>query len=72
MLCKTRCLIRVGQGRSDGRHKTNPSFHAITKISRILRMLAMFMMGIKKSIKEAQYHDSILKASQEHSGDQVM
>ena len=62
VLSKTRCLIRVGVGRSDGRHKANPSFHAITKISRILGISAMLMMGINKSIKEAQYHDSISKA----------
>ena len=30
------------------------------------------MMGIDKSIKEAENYNSILKASQEHSGDQVM
>ena len=36
---KTRCLICVGVGKSDGRHKANPSIHAITKISRILETL---------------------------------
>ena len=30
------------------------------------------MMGIDRSIKEAQNHNTILKASQEHPGDQVM
>ena len=58
---KTRCLIRVGVGRSDGRHKANPSFHAITKMSRILGILAVFMMGIEECVKEAQNHNTILK-----------
>ena len=26
MLSKTRCLVRVGVGKSDGRHEANPSF----------------------------------------------
>ena len=69
---KTRCLMCVGVGRSDGRHKANPSFHAITKISRILGTLAMLMMGINKSIKETQYHNSISKAVQEQTGDRVV
>ena len=30
----------------------NPSFHAITKISRILEALAVLMMSINKSVKE--------------------
>ena len=30
------------------------------------------MMGINKGVKEAHYHDSILKAPQEHSSDQVV
>ena len=29
------------------------------------------MMGINKGVKEAHDHDTILKASQEHPGDQV-
>ena len=62
MLSKTRCLIRVGVGRSDGRQTANSSFHAVIKISRILGTFAMLMMGINKSIKEAQYHNSIWKA----------
>ena len=53
VLRKTRCLICVGVGRSDGRHKANPSFHAITKVSSVLRVKAVFMMGIDKSIEEA-------------------
>ena len=69
---ETSCLICVGVGRSDGRHKANPSFHAITKISRILKALAVLMMGIDKGIEEAHHHDTTLKASQEHSGDQFV
>ena len=29
-------------------------------------------MGIDKGIEEAQDHDSILKASHEHTGDQIV
>ena len=76
MCRETRCLVCVGVGRSDGRHngrhKANPSFHAITKISRILGTLAMLMMGINESVKETQYHNSIWKASQKHPTDQVV
>ena len=72
MSSKTRCLICVGVGRSDGCHEANPSFHAITKISRILEALTVLVMGINKGVEEAHHHDSILKASQEHIGDQVM
>ena len=71
-LSKTRCLIRVGVGRSDGRHKANPSFHVIINVSRILEALAVLMMGIDKGVKEIQNHESKLKAPQEPSGDQVV
>ena len=37
-----------------------------------LEALAVLMMGTNKGVKEAHYHDSMLKNSQEHSGDQVM
>ena len=47
-------------------------FYAITKVSRVLRVKAVLMMGIDTSIKEAQNHNTIMKASQEHLGDQVM
>ena len=69
---KTRCLICVGIGRNDGRHKANSSCHAITKISRILGTLAMLVMGINKSVKETQFHNSILKTLQEQTSDQVV
>ena len=72
VLSKTRCLMCVGVGRSDGRHKANPSFHAITKISRIREALAVLMMGNKtKASRKPHYHDSTLKAPQEHC-DQVV
>ena len=66
------CRVRVDVGRSYGRHKANPSFHAITKIARILETLAVLMMGINESVKETQHNNTILKALQEHPGDQVM
>ena len=50
---KTNCLVRVGVGRSDGRHESNPSCQAITKVPSICRVEAMFMMGIDKCVKEA-------------------
>ena len=52
--------------------RTNPSSHAITKISRILGTWAMLKMGKDKSIKKAQYHYSILNALQEDLSDQVV
>ena len=72
VLRKTRCLISVGVGRSDGCHKADPSFHAITKAPRILEALTVLVMGINKGVNDAHHHDSILEASQEHMGDQVM
>ena len=72
MLGKTRCLIRVGVGKSDGRHKANSSFHGIIKNSRILGNLAMLMMCVNKSIKETKDPNSILKALQEDPSDQVV
>ena len=33
---------------------------------------AVFMMGIDKSIEEAQNHDTVLRTSHEHTGDQVV
>ena len=72
MSSKTSCLICVGVGRSDGHHKANPSFHAITKVSRILETLTVLMMGINKGVKETHYHNSMLKALQEQTSDQVV
>ena len=69
---KTRCLIRVGAGRSDGRHKADPPCYTITKVSRILLTLAVLMMGINKGVEETQYHNSILKALQEQTSDEVV
>ena len=60
---KTNCLVRVGVGRSDGGHESNPSLQTITKIPNVCRIKAVFMMGID---------NTILKAPQEHSGDQVV
>ena len=52
--------------------KTDSPFHAIPKMSRILNISAVVAMGVDKGIHEAHHHDSILEASQEHLGDQVM
>ena len=68
----TKCLVRVGLGRSDGGHEANPSCQTITKVPRVLRVKAVFMMGLDKCIKKAQNHNTILKASQEHPGSQVV
>ena len=35
VLRKTRCLVRVGVGRSDGRHKADSSLHTSAKVPRI-------------------------------------
>ena len=42
------------------------------KNSRILGILAVLMMGIDKGVKEAHYHNSMLKALQEQTSDQVV
>ena len=69
---KTKCLVRVGVGRSDGCHESNSSCQTITKVPSVCRMKAVFMMGIDKCVKEAQNHNTILKASQEYLRDQVV
>ena len=66
------CLVRVGVGRGDGCHETDSSFHAITKVSRIIDASAVLMMSINERANEAHHHDPILEASQEHLGDQGM
>ena len=60
MLRKTRCLIRVGVGKSADNQKSNPSFRAITKVSKILGVKAVLVMGIDRGIKKAQNNDSTL------------
>ena len=62
----------MGVGGIDGRHEADPSFHAITKISRIIDASAVLIVSIDKGVKEAHHHDPILETSQEHLGDQVM
>ena len=57
---ETSCLICVGVDRSDGRHKTNPSFHVITKKN--FEASAVLIIGINKGVKETHYHNSTLKA----------
>ena len=58
-------------GGGDGCHETDSSFHAITKVSRIIDA-SVLMMSINERVNEAHHHDPILEASQEHLGDQVM
>ena len=70
--CRHVCLICVGAGRSDGRHEADSSLHAITKVPRIFNNSKMQVIGINKGDKEAHHHNTKLKASQEHPGDQVM
>ena len=64
--------IWLWAGRSDSHHAADSPFHAIPKISRILDASAVLMLNLNKGVNEAHYHDSILKASQEHLGDQVV
>ena len=68
----TNCLIRVGVGRSDGGHESNPSCQRITKVPNVCRIKAVLMMGIYKCVKKAQNHNTILKTPQEHTEDQVV
>ena len=63
---KTNCLVRVGVGRSDSGHESNPSRKAITTAPSVCRIKAVFMMVIDKCVKEAQNHSTILKVPQEH------
>ena len=65
------CLVRASVGRSDSRLEADSPFYRITKVSRILDATTV-LMGIHKGVNEAHHHDPILKASQEHLGDQVM
>ena len=51
------------------RHES--SFHAITQVSRVLRVKAVSMISIDEGIEEAQNHKSILNVSHEHTGDQI-
>ena len=56
---ETSCLICVGVGRSDGRHKADSSLHAITKVPRVFDNSTVLMMGINKGVKGSpspQYH----------------
>ena len=53
VLSETSCLTCVGIGRSDSRHKTDSSLHAITKVPRILENATVLMMGINKGVKES-------------------
>ena len=61
--CQTGHLVCVSIGRSDSLHETNSPFHAITKVSRILNISAVVIMGIDKSVNEAHYNDPILETS---------
>ena len=72
MSCQTGCLVRVIIGRSDVSHKAYFSFHAIPKTSRTFNISAVMIMGINKSINEANYLDSMLDASKKYMGDQIM
>ena len=69
---KTGCLTRVGVSRSDSRHEADPSFHAISKVPKILEALTALVMGKNNGVNETHQGDSILEASQEHLGGQVM
>ena len=42
------------------------------KLPALAEIKAVFVMGIDKCVKEAQNHNTILKAPQEHPGDQVV
>ena len=70
--CEACCLERMGVGRSDSSLKADSSLQAVTKVPRILDTSTVLMMRIHKRVNEAHHHDPMLKASQEHSGVQVM
>ena len=63
---------RVSVGRSDRRHEADSPFDAITKVSRIFDASTVLMVGTNIGVNEAHHQGSILEASHEHLGDQVM
>ena len=69
---QTNCLVGVGVGRSDGGHESNSSCHTITKVPSVCQVTAVLVMSIDECVKKTQNHDAILKASQEHPGDQIV
>ena len=69
--CQADYLTSVGVGRSDSRHEADSPFYTITKVSGILDV-AVKMMGINYGVNKAHHHNPVLKASEEHTGDQVM
>ena len=61
--CQTGYLVCVNIGRSNCGHDTDSPFHAIPKISRILNISAVVIMGIDKGVDKAHYNDPILETS---------
>ena len=56
---KTNCLVRVGVGRSDGCHESNPSSQTITKVPSACRIKTVFYDGhrqMRQGSLEPQYH----------------
>ena len=56
-------LIRVDMCRRDCGHKSNSPFHAIPKVSRIIHISAVVVMGVDEGIDGTHHTDSMLKAS---------
>ena len=60
---QTSYLARMSMDESDGCHKANSSLHAIPKVSRILNVSVMVVMGVDEGVNDTHYHEPILKAS---------
>ena len=58
-----------GVCRSDGSRKTNSPFHTISKISRIVHISAVVVVGINEGVDDAHHDNSILKASKKSGED---
>ena len=56
-------LVRMGLCWGDSRHKPNSPFHAVSEVPWIVRMTAVIVVGVNKSVDNTNNHNSILKAS---------
>ena len=65
-------LEDMGICRSNCSHKTNSTSHTISKVSMVIHISAVVDMGIKEGIDDTHHYNSILKASQENLGNQVV
>ena len=70
--CQADCLIRMYVSWSDCSHKSNPSFHTISKVPWIVQVSAVVVVRIHRCVNDTHHNNSILKASEEDLGSKVM